>query len=163
MKCVTNIFDTEKLNFKIWQHGEHYAGRSAELAENWKAEELGFHVEILEAKKFSCPYHQHEKEEELFLALEGSATVRQDGEFFTVKKGDLFFYKKMTTHQLYNHTEHPFVFFALSSMNYDEICRYPDSKKVFDARAKKITQGELEVGYWKDEEDPRKFWPKERL
>jgi uncharacterized cupin superfamily protein len=164
MKCVVNLFDKAHPGFTRWEHGEHYAGAEAPLAKPWGAEALGFHIEILDPGKFSCPYHRHEKEEELFIALEGSATVRQDGEFFAVSAGDLFFFKKGVTHQIYNHTSKPFRFFALSNDHPEEVCDYPDSRKKLETKLDRITQDGVEVDdYWKDEEDPRSHWPADIL
>lgn len=162
MKCVMNIFEFSKLTFEKWQAGDHYSGANVEIAKNWGTEKLGFHLEILDPGKFGCPYHKHEKEEELFIAISGSATIRQNGEFFQVTKGDLFLFKLNVAHQMYNHTEQPFVFFALSNTEIDEMCDYPDSAKQMNGKTRIITQNGIPVSdYWKDEEDPRKFWPKE--
>jgi len=67
-------------------------------------------------KTFACPYHYHEKEEELMIVLEGEAIVRKNGEFRKVKAGDLVYYETgpASVHQLYNHTDQPFQFFVLS-------------------------------------------------
>lgn len=162
MKCVINLFDDPELKYEAWEHGTQYGGKEAPIAKLWGAEKLGFHAEILSPGKFGCPYHRHQKEEELFIALRGSATVRHDGEFYVVSKGDLFFFKAGNTHQLYNHTKEDFLFFALSSEDPEEVCEYPDSAKKFDTRKKEITQQGVKVDdYWKDEENPKKFWPKE--
>jgi uncharacterized cupin superfamily protein len=159
MKCVANLLD-ENLNYESWRQGDSYAGSSAPLAKEWGAERLGFHVERLSPGKFSCPYHSHRKEEELFIALNGSATIRQDGEFFRVHKGDVFFFKSGVAHQMFNHTSEPFLFFALSNTDPDEVCQYPDSRKILSVKDKTISQdGQIVSDYWKDEEDPKRFWP----
>ncbi len=161
MKCVMNIFQEAQLEFEKWSAGDHYGGSSVEMAKTWGAEKLGFHLEILDPGKFGCPYHKHHKEEELFIAVKGEATIRQDEEFFQVRSGDVFFFKTGVSHQMYNHTQEPFLFFALSSKDSDEICDYPDSNKRLEGRTRTITQNGIKVeDYWKDEEDPRKFWPK---
>jgi uncharacterized cupin superfamily protein len=129
------------------------------------ANKLGFHAEILPPKCFSCPYHFHHSEEELFLVLEGEATLRQADRFRKVAKGDLIFFPNNPegAHQFYNHTDRPFKFFALSTMDKFEVCEYPDSKKTYIARIKKLFQLGQEVDYWQGEEDPKRFWPKEYL
>jgi len=160
MKCVVNIFDVSKLNHEKWSSGNHYSGTNVEIAKLWGAQKLGFHLETLDPGKFGCPYHKHHKEEELFIAIKGEVTIRQDGEFFRVAEGDLFFFKMDVAHQMYNHTRNPFIFFALSSVDPEEICDYPDSNKRMDIKNKTLTQNGINIeDYWKDEEDPRKFWP----
>jgi uncharacterized cupin superfamily protein len=160
MKCVFNLFNESAIEFTRWSHGEHFGGKEAELGNAFKAEVLGFHVEVLDPGKFSCPYHRHEKEEELFLVIKGSATVRQNDEFFQVREGDLVFFKREVAHHFYNHTEEPFLFFALSSTHPEEVCEYPDSRKKLEVSGRKLTQdGNPVEDYWKDEDDPGRFWP----
>ncbi len=91
--------------------------------------------------------------------------LRQAGQFREVGKDDLIFFPNRPegTHQFYNHTDEPFKFLALSTMDDFEICEYPDSKKINVTRIKKIFQGDSEVEYLKDEQDPRGYWPKEYL
>ncbi len=162
MKCVTNILDESKLDFQPWGHGQLYACLDATVAKDWGLEKLGFHVEKLNPGCFGCPYHTHLKEEELLIVLEGEATVRQDGEFFQVKKGDLVLFKLGVHHQIYNHTDKHFTFFMLSNKAADDICLYPDSNKI-KVGQQGTTQNGVSVDYWKDEEDPRSHWPTEIL
>ena len=159
----TNIINLETLEYKSEQKNENYRHESAPLAHQMGAQKLGFHAEILAPRCFSCPYHFHHSEEELFLVLEGEATLRQNGQFRRVTKGDLIFFSNTPegAHQFYNHTDRPFKFLALSTMDPLEVCEYPDSKKVYVSKIKKVFQAGQEVDYWKDEENPKKYWPKE--
>ncbi|HAT7074078.1 TPA: cupin domain-containing protein [Legionella pneumophila] len=164
MKCIMNIFSAESLNFESWSMNENYSGGNIEMSSVWKAEKLGFHLERLDAGKFGCPYHKHYNEEELFLAIKGEATVRQDGEFFQVRAGDVFFFKMHVNHQMYNHSDEPFYFFALSSKDPEDVCEYPDSNKKMERKTRTITQNGIIVSdYLKDEENPKTFWPKELI
>ena len=126
-----NIINLESLKYVPAQAGEHYQHQSAPLASEMGAKKLGFHAEILEPKAFSSPYHFHHSEEELFLVIEGQATLRQANQFRIVKQGDLIFFTNSPegAHQFYNHTNQPFKFLALSTMDPLEICEYPDSNK----------------------------------
>lgn len=164
MKCVVNLFDQKNLSYESEQYGDSYAGSSAPIAKLWNSKKLGFHAEIVDPGTFSCPYHLHHEDEELFLVLEGSAICRQDGEFFELKAGDLILFKTGVAHQFYNHTDKPFRFLALSSKSPDEVCEYPDSRKRLEYPAMRITQEGAEVSdYWKDETNPRQHWPPELL
>ncbi len=161
MKYLINIFDKTNLNFIESVH-EQYSCSSAEISSLWKTQKLGFHMQSLSPKSFSCPYHLHHHEEELFLAFKGAATVRQDDQFFEIKEGDLIIFKTGVAHQFYNHTELPFLFLALSNKESDEICEFPDSNKRWSRQQKKLFQNGIELqDYWKDEENPEKFWPKD--
>ena len=163
-----NIVNLENLKFES-DHtvGENYKYEVAPAAFSSKmgAKKLGWNVSILPSKEFSCPYHFHHSEEELFLVLEGKATLRQAGKFKEVSKGDLIFFETSAegAHQFYNHTDQPFKYLALSTLDPFDICEYPDSKKVNVRKLKKIYQGGTEVAYLKDEENPARYWPKEHL
>ena len=161
MKHLVNLLNTNQLHFEKYEHGK-YSSSSAEISNLWKTQKLGFHLEILEPKTFSCPYHFHLHEEELFIVFKGSAMVRQDDEFFEINEGDLIIFKSGVAHQFYNHTENPFLFFALSNKEASEICEYPDSNKKWERSSKKLFQNGIELeNYWKDEENPDQYWPKE--
>ena len=74
-----NILQTKDLRIAAGQ--PNYTGAVLELAEKFGAKKLGFHLEIIDPKNFSCPYRWHSEEEELFVVLEGEAVVRCNGEF----------------------------------------------------------------------------------
>ena len=160
-----NIANVDEIEYKDGSFGKHYANRSAELAKKMGAKQLGFHMEILPPKNFSCPYHFHHREEELFIVFAGRATLRQNGHFREVGPGDIihFLPGPEGAHQFYNHTDEDFKFFALSTMSDLEVCQYPDSGKAYVASLNKVFQTKDEVKYLEGEEDPAKNWPEEHL
>ncbi len=151
-------------NFKTWSQGDHYGGSELPLADQWNARFLGFHVETLDPGKFSCPYHLHRGEEELFIALKGTCVLRQDGKFRRVQAGDLVFFPTGVCHHFYNPGPEVFIFFALSNRNQQDVCEYPDSRKVMERNTRRILQDGKEISdYWAGEENPRSLWPAEWL
>lgn len=163
-----NIVNLENLEFKTETvpGGTQYEIAPAACAENMGANKLGFNVSSIAPGEFSAPYHFHHSEEELFLVLEGKAMLRQNNQYREVTKGDLIFFATGPegAHQFYNHTDQTFKYFALSNCNDPfEVAEYPDSKKVMVRKIKKVFEIDSAVGYFKGEEDPRQFWPKEYL
>ncbi len=156
-KNVINIDETE---YEDWSIGDKYRGKAAGMAETMGAEKLGYHLEILPPGKFTCPYHFHHAEEELFLVLEGAAMLRQNGRYREVKTGDLVFFGTGPggAHQFYNHTDRDFRFFALSNRDRLDLAEYPDSKKIKIRGLGKVFENETEVPYLMGEEDPSGFW-----
>ena len=156
-----NIKNIHNAELEEWSVGKKYAGLSGLDSKELGAENMGFHVEILPPGKYTCPYHYHHAEEELFIVIEGKATLRQNDEFKTVGKGDLIFFKTGPefAHQFYNHTETDFKFFVLSSKNPFDICEYPDSDKILVRKAKKLFIRQTEVPYIAGEDNPERFWP----
>ncbi len=84
-----------------------------------------------------CPLHLHYFEEEHFLVLEGTLTVRElpRGALayreYELTAGDLVAYSAGTglAHRFYNRTSKPVRYLAVSDHNAQEICEYPDSGK----------------------------------
>lgn len=144
---------------------KHYGYTTNRPCEKMGAKKLGFNVSTIPPKQFSCPYHLHHSEEELFLVLEGKAMLRQCDKFREVVKGDLIFFTTGPegVHQFYNHTNKDCKVLAISNMEDSEVCEYPDSKKTYVSRLKKVFQLGTSVDYFTGETDPRKFWPKKHL
>lgn len=160
---IVNLFGSD--GFEKEKHNESYSYSMKKIASVFGAKKLGFNIEVMDPKTFSCPYHYHTLEEELILVIEGEATVRCNGEFRRVKAGDLVFYGMGpdAAHNMYNHSDQPFKYFVLSSQAADEVCYYPDSNKKYERFGRLVTQNGIKAEYFKDEEDPAKYWPKEWL
>ncbi|CAN5630093.1 hypothetical protein BH10BDE1_BH10BDE1_10210 [soil metagenome] len=160
---ITNLMDDSKMVAATF--GEKYSGFEQMIGRDFGSKSIGFHVEVMNPKTFSCPYHFHTEEEELCIVLEGEAIVRCGDEFRKVRKGDLIYYGAGPdcAHHMYNHTENPFRFFILSTRAPNELCFYPDSGKQLDRKSRKVTKDGVEVDYLLGEEDPSKFWPEHAL
>ena len=155
-----NVIHLDSLSYARVGEGEDL-GQVAELSSVVGTWHLGFHAEIVEPHAFSCPYHFHHAEEELFLVLEGRATLRQDGAYRHVGPGDLIFsgLGAKYVHQFYNHTDKPFRFLALSSRAQWDVCEYPDSGKLNVRGLRRVFKLDSQVEYREGETTPREFWP----
>ena len=80
---------------------------SLPLEEISKSKYLHFDIKSLFPGKFSYPYHFHRNAEELFIILEGEATLRSPENYQTISKGDIIFFEEGSSgaHQLYNHSD----------------------------------------------------------
>lgn len=148
------------LEYKRVDEQPAYKGWVANLSKKYDAKKLGFHLEVMDPKTFSAPYHYHTEEEELFYVIEGEAIVRREDKFRKVGPGDFIFYEvgPKSVHQMYNHTNGPFKFLAVSINDPDkDICYYPDSRKHLSPEG--VMQDGKVVDYYKDEENPAQYWP----
>jgi uncharacterized cupin superfamily protein len=109
----------------------HYDGKGARLARGTAARKLGASFDILAPGKRGCPYHLHHAQEEMFIVLEGSGTLRVAGEMLPLRAGDVVFIPAGPEypHQIINTSDAPLKYYSISTMETPEICEYPDSGK----------------------------------
>ena len=137
-----------------------YASQGARLAAGTAARQLGASVDILPPGKRSCPYHLHHAQEEMFIVIEGSGTLRVAGELLPITAGDVLFLPAGPEypHQIINTSDAALHYLSIGTTQTPEICEYPDSNKhgvwvdrgdttVFEARHR---QGG-DVDYWEGE------------
>ena len=81
--------------------------------------------------KRACPYHLHHAQEEMFVILEGTGTLRVAGEMLPVKAGDVVVIPpgRDYPHQLINTSSQVLKYLAIGTTDEPEICEYPDSGK----------------------------------
>jgi uncharacterized cupin superfamily protein len=137
-----------------------YESLSARLASGTQARKLGASIDTVAPGKRSCPYHFHYAQEEMFIVLEGSGTLRVAGENLPIRAGDIVFIPPGPEypHQIVNSSTEPLKYLSVSTREMPEVVEYPDSKKylamaksgdelAFDALQRK----ENSVDYWDGE------------
>jgi uncharacterized cupin superfamily protein len=128
-------------------------GSSRQSSKTMGAEKISFFIRVIPPGKFAIPYHFHHRAEEMFLILEGEATLRQNDQRRIVAGGDLLFFAAGPegAHQLYNHTVRPVKYLDLTTRSEGDFCEYPDSgKSSRDLKDKR--------DYFRGEETPSPFW-----
>lgn len=73
-------FDEVSLNREVRE--PLYDVQTARLAQGTAARKLGATIDVLAPGKRGCPYHLHHAQEEMFIVLEGSGTLRVAGKCF---------------------------------------------------------------------------------
>jgi uncharacterized cupin superfamily protein len=103
----------------------------ARLAAGTAARKLGASIDTVAPGKLSCPYHFHHAQEEMFIILEGSGSLRVAGEMLPLREGDVIFIPPGPEypHQIINTSEAPLKYLSISTREFPEICEYPDSNK----------------------------------
>ncbi|MBK1615045.1 auxin-binding protein [Rubrivivax gelatinosus] len=154
------IRNLDTVEMQSYRREPLYAGRCARLAPGTAARKLGASIDIIEPGQRACPYHLHHAQEEMFVVLAGSGTLRVAGELLPLKTGDVVFMPAGPEypHQIINSGEAPLKLLSVSTMESPEICEYPDSGKYhasardergthFDA----IARGGETLDYWEGE------------
>jgi len=138
---------------------------SPALADVSESKYLHFDIRSLPPGKFSFPYHFHRNAEELFVILEGEATLRSPEGFQKLKAGDILFFEEGSSgaHQLYNQGRSECVYLDLRTRANVDVCEYPDSKKINILPALDVFRASSKVPYYTDEENVQDKWPEEIL
>ena len=127
-KLIRNFNEVELEPLK---RDPHYDSAGARLARGTAAQKLGASFDILQPGKRGCPYHLHHAQEEMFVILEGSGTLRVAGEMLPIKTGDVIFIPPGPDypHQIINTSDKPLKYLSISTRESPEVCEYPDSGK----------------------------------
>jgi uncharacterized cupin superfamily protein len=108
-----------------------YESHCMRLGQGTAARKLGCSVDTLPPGKMSCPYHLHHAQEEMFIVIEGSGTLRVAGERLPIRSGDVIFIPAGPEypHHIVNTSDAPLKYLSISTKESPEICEYPDSGK----------------------------------
>jgi uncharacterized cupin superfamily protein len=137
-----------------------YDSHRARLSEGTAAQKLGATVDIVAPGKRICPYHLHHAQEEMFVILEGTGTLRVADEMLPLKKGDVIFIPPGPEypHQIINTSDAPLKYLSISTQEDPEIYEYPDSGKFMaegSLRSERpfetIQRQEHDLDYWDGE------------
>jgi uncharacterized cupin superfamily protein len=115
-----------------WERPPLYANQGAQLGTGTAARKMGCSVDILPPGKQSCPYHFHHAQEEMFIVIEGSGTLRVAVQRLPITAGDVVFIPPGPDypHHIINTSDAPLKYLSLSTKDYPEVCEYPDSGKL---------------------------------
>ena len=117
------------------------------------ARKLGYWVCTIPPKKKFCPLHSHQLEEEMFFVLEGEPTVRAPRGEFQCRGGDIIAFPvgDVGAHQLINRSDAPCVVLMLGADEEEEVCYYPDSKKILVEARRLRVRAEPTLEYYDGE------------
>ncbi|GLQ96204.1 cupin domain-containing protein [Dyella mobilis] len=132
----------------------------ARLGTGTAASKLGASIDTVAPGKRSCPYHFHYAQEEMFIVLEGSGSLRVAGELLPIGCGDVIFIPPGPDypHQIINTSDAPLKYLSISTRETPELVEYPDSGKYSaiayqpDAtRVSVVQRAENGLDYWDGE------------
>ncbi|MCC4246604.1 cupin domain-containing protein [Stappia indica] len=148
-------------------HGETFEAHFASIAAPLGARRLGARYVEVPAGKKAWPFHCHHANDEMFVILSGSGTLRYGDKRHSVAGGDVVVCPAggpETAHQLIAGADEPLRYLAVSTMNEPDVMEYPDSGKVTvfagappggDKAARRVAlslRTDSAVDYWDGEE-----------
>jgi len=158
MMTPSPIVDVSAEALKPAGNGSKFENRGARLAQKIGLKKLGCSVYVVPPGKRAFPYHAHSLIEEMFFVLEGSGTLRHDGQELPVKAGDLIAAPCGTAHQLVNTSDSDLKYLGISANEIADVVLYPDSQKVgaysgaFGNNLRHLTRLESATDYYDGEQ-----------
>lgn len=114
--------------------GAHWGARYKQLTPSMRARggKLGVGWMCVPKGRSVCPFHAHQREDEVFFILSGKGLFRYGDTTREVRAGDCISCPAGTgtAHQLANPHEEDLIYLAIGNHDPDEVCTYPDSGKV---------------------------------
>lgn len=124
----------ESVSWTEWSEGVRYGSRYRVLSDTRGDDKrkIGVSVEELAPGKQSVPFHYHMLEEEHIIGLAGEATLRLGDKSYPIRAGDYVCFPagQRAGHCLVNDGDTPFRFIMIGDNQPNEVCVYPDSKKI---------------------------------
>ncbi len=149
------IRNTDEVRLERQERAPLYDTMCGGITDGMAAQKLGAGFDILAPGKRSCPYHYHLAQEEMFVVLQGSGTLRVAGEMLPVRAGDVVVIPPGPEypHHFINTSEAPLHYLSISTQERPEICYYPDSGKIgaFAPGHRLIQRRANALDYWDGE------------
>jgi uncharacterized cupin superfamily protein len=127
------ILNLSDLSWDRWSLNEQIGIDIKDPARKLGSQICGFRLERLLPGKQSSQLHRHRLQEELFLILTGTGTLRHGAQEVAVKAGDFILYLAgdPDPHTFVNTGNAPLEFIATGNRSPYEVCEYPEEGTVF--------------------------------
>ena len=164
---ILNIADVELMDLaeRARQRGttmpeSRFGGRIGPIGPKIGARKLGYNLTEIAPGKAAFPKHSHYVNEEMFFVIEGTGELRIGDATHPLRAGDVIACPPggpETAHQLVNTGDAPLRVLAVSTMEWPEICEYPDSGKFLASTGmqpgdfRHIGRPDAHLDYWDGE------------
>jgi len=131
----------------------NYICREGEIGMLLGAERLGYRIVQLAPGNSFCPMHWHTAEEELFIIWSGEPTLQTPRGNLTLRRGDLIAFPvgEIGAHKIVNEASTMASIVMISNVESEEVCLYPDSKKLLVDPLGLIVRSEPALSYFDGE------------
>ena len=117
------------------------------------AEKLGYQLGRLEPGSSFCPEHWHAAEEELFIILDGAATLTGPRGTWPVRRGDMIAFptRPSGSHKIVNDSKASCTFLAVANTDVNDVCVYPNSEKILIEATGQMLRARPQLEYFDGE------------
>jgi uncharacterized cupin superfamily protein len=161
---VVNVDEVEEVEHKS---GEHWGGFDRCLTPSMRPRggRLGVSQSRLPKGRSMCPFHYHQREDEVFFVLSGRGILRYGEDVRSLRAGDCVSCPAGTqkAHQIANPFDEDLVYLAIGPHDPDEVCVYPDNGKVMVRNLRAVGFLEKAPYLQGEPETPKIFELAERL
>ncbi len=153
---AVNRINVDELSFDEI-HGDAEAppwtARDAEIGFALGAERLGYRAARLRTGDHFCPYHWHTREEELFVVMAGTPTLRTPRGTWTLRPGDVVAFPTDPhgAHRLWNDAADDAIVLMIANVDRGDVCYYPDSHKFVVDVTGTLVREEPQLDYYDGE------------
>jgi uncharacterized cupin superfamily protein len=132
MKNPSNVIHENDVAWTETTRGRGFRYKRKLFGEAAGGVKLGFSLYEVPPGASAFPLHFHFANEEAIYILDGSGTLRLNGEEIRVSRGHFIALPPgpAHAHRLINSSDQPLTYICVSTMIEPEVCIYPDSKKV---------------------------------
>jgi uncharacterized cupin superfamily protein len=154
---LANRINLDEVYWKPRKGPGRFDTRRAEVGLLLGARKLGYQLMEVPPGKLAVPLHGHTGEEELYIILQGSATLRMPQGEYPVRTGDFIAFPvgPEGAHQLRNDGNETCILLALANTAVGDGCFYPDSDKLLFGRGimRRLVSGAkgADLDYWDGE------------
>lgn len=130
-KHIVHVSEVKQESMTVPENSS-FGGKRQCIGHAIGASKLGYSLFTVPAGKIARPFHSHYKNEELIFIIEGEGLLRFGDKKIPVKSGHFIacLAGKEYPHQLINNSEHDLRYLVVSTMEFPEVCEYPDSNKI---------------------------------
>jgi uncharacterized cupin superfamily protein len=148
-----NTINLDDLPWQTSVGPANYAARLAEIGFRLGAEKLGYWATRLDPGSAFCPMHWHTAEEELFIVWDGTPTIETPRGSRLMRPGDLIAFpaREFGAHKLVNLSDAPATILLIANTNPQDVCFYPDSKKLLVEATDTLVRSEPMLDYYEGE------------
>ena len=147
---ATKPFNVEDVPWEPWSEGTRFGSRARHLSRFGGATHIGVLIEELQPGMQSSPAHYHMLEEEHMWIVEGTSTLRLGDKTYEVRAGDFVSFPagQKAGHCLINNSKSVCRFVVIGNRDPNDVCVYPDSRKVMVRATGEIYDQEKTLDYW---------------
>jgi uncharacterized cupin superfamily protein len=130
-----------------------FAGSSADVGLLLGAERLGYQAAKLSRGEVFSPLHWHTREEELFVVMAGTPSLRTPRGTFVLRAGDCVAFRTGPggAHRLENHADEEAHVLLIAGIDRGDVCYYPDSHKVLVEQTDTLVRDSPQLDYFDGE------------